>query len=312
MKFNIPKDWLLKRAHLEEGLDIAAGVPTATLSSVRIADWRHFPVKEMYKRNWFQHFTGSLNAAISEADALVSYFVKSAVDRPVVSLQKQRLRAGGKVDPYALFAWQCRVLVLAKADQERPKNEFKASALDKFWMRELVQLSSMDDGPAHVKEFLNNSGIAFVVEPHLPSTHLDGAALLGESGPIIALTLRYDRLDNFWFVLFHEIIHVKKHLKRGSVEDIFDDLEAAPDTFEEEADALAGEALIPSTSWQTALARFVKSEGSVKAFANAHKIHPAIVAGRIRKDEGNYVILNGLVGQGEVRKHFPHIAFGKI
>ena len=51
---------------------------------------------------------------------------------------------------------------------------------------------------------------------HLPGTYLDGAAMLSAfSQPVVALTLRYDRLDNFWFVLFHELAHVFLHLRRG-------------------------------------------------------------------------------------------------
>ncbi|NJL20730.1 MAG: hypothetical protein HC895_07860 [Leptolyngbyaceae cyanobacterium SM1_3_5] len=44
---------------------------------------------------------------------------------------------------------------------------------------------------------------------HLPQTYLDGAALLLPDGtPVVALTLRYDRIDNFWFVLLHELGHI--------------------------------------------------------------------------------------------------------
>lgn len=46
------------------------------------------------------------------------------------------------------------------------------------------------------KELLAKSGISMVIEPHLPKTHLDGAAMLVADG---GLTLRHDRLDNFWF-----------------------------------------------------------------------------------------------------------------
>jgi len=30
--------------------------------------------------------------------------------------------------------------------------------------------------------------------------------------PIVTLTLRHDRIDNFWFALLHELVHVHKHL----------------------------------------------------------------------------------------------------
>ena len=58
--------------------------------------------------------------------------------------------------------------------------------------------------------------IALEYVPHLPRTHLDGAALKSHEGrPVIGLTLRYDRIDNFWFTLLHELAHVGLHLGPG-------------------------------------------------------------------------------------------------
>jgi HTH-type transcriptional regulator/antitoxin HigA len=307
MKISISKEWLLKRAHLEEGLEIGAGGPFVDHPASQSIDWSLFPVKEMYKRNWFEGFTGSLSAATAEAESLVQGFIRGAIRRPLLSLQRQRVRAGSKANPYAMLAWQCRVLWLAKS-VPRPK-EFKPSVLDETWLHSLVQFSRFADGPLRAKKHLGDAGIVLVTEPHLSSTHLDGAAMLGDEGPVVGLTLRHDRLDNFWFVLLHEIIHIKKHLKKGSVEDIFDDLEAEPDELEREADLLACQALIPDELWNTALARYIRSEASVKSFAAQIKVNPAIVAGRIRNEAGNYVILSDLVGLGEVRKLFPNLRF---
>lgn len=317
MKFNISKEWLLKGANLEKGLEIGAGGPIISHAAASSLDWKRFPIKEMYKRNWFEGFAGSLTTALTEAEPLLTSFVERAMRRPAVALQRQKIRNGSQADKYALLAWQCRVLLLAKT--KPPKNEYKQSTLNADWLSALAQLSRFNDGPIRAQKYLMEAGIIFVVEPHLPSTHLDGAALLSDNGPVIALTLRYDRLDNFWFVLFHEIIHVKKHLRKGSVEDIFDDLgtEGSPsvtevDGIEQEADALACESLIPAEIWKTAIARFVRSEQSVKTLADKIKINPAIVAGRIQKETKNYAVLRTLIGQGEVRKLFPNVHFGRI
>ena len=80
-------------------------------------------------------------------------------------------------------------------------------------MREVAQLSVYEDGPRRAQERLAAHGIALVIERHLPRTHLDGAALcLLDGRPVIGLTLRYDRIDNFWFSLMHELAHVSLHL----------------------------------------------------------------------------------------------------
>ncbi len=170
--------------------------------------------------------------------------------------------------------------------------------------------SHSSEGPILAKNYLQAVGIRLVLEPHLPGTHLDGAALLDGRDPIIGMTLRHDRVDNFWFVLLHELIHIKEHLQAGQVEQIFDDLEAEPDELERAADELAGRALIPNDVWETALARYIRSEQSVRALADDLGISPAIVAGRIRNEANNYVILNDMVGHGQVRKLFPVVPFG--
>ncbi|MCK4787189.1 MAG: ImmA/IrrE family metallo-endopeptidase, partial [Desulfobacteraceae bacterium] len=175
---------------------------------------------------------------------------------------------------------------------------------------ELAHISIDKDGPQKAVDYLKGSGIRLVIESHLPQTHLDGAAfLLSDGSPIIGMTLRYDRLDNFWFVLFHELVHIMKHLHKGDIESIFDDLDVEAGDIEQDADEQAGEILVPEEKWNTALARYIRSEDSIKDFAQELHIHPAIVAGKIRKEANDYIILKDMVGQGKVRKLFPDVYF---
>ncbi|MFC1782422.1 helix-turn-helix domain-containing protein [Planctomycetota bacterium] len=269
--------------------------------------WDQFPVKEMYLRNWFEGFSGTLQSAVNNAEELVRNFVESTLEIPIQAAARQRVRSGGHVNRYALIAWQCRVIDIAK--QMSIENKFRKKTITNDWLTKLAQLSCEKDGSQRAIEYLRDSGIRLVIEPHLSYTHLDGAAFLLSSGPIIGLTLRYDRLDNFWFVLFHELVHIMKHLHRGDIESIFDDIDAEANDIELEADNLAGEFLIPEKQWETALARYVRSEESIKNFANELGIHPAIIAGKIRKEADNYTILTDIVGQGEVRNLFPEVRF---
>ncbi len=270
--------------------------------------WDQFPVKEMYRRNWFEGFSGSLDEAIANAEELVQEFVKYSLDRPVRAAARQRVRLGGSVNWYALLAWQCRIIALAK--KEKMTTKYNQRTIPYKWLTELAHLSCKEDGPKTAIEYLKNSGIRVVIESHLPQTHLDGAAfLLSDGSPVIGMTIRHDRLDNFWFVLFHELVHIFKHLHKGKIESIFDDLDSNADDIEQEADTLAGEILVPEEKWNTALARFVRSEDSVRDFANELGINPAIVAGKIRREANNYTILLNMVGQGEARKLFPNAYF---
>ena len=161
------------------------------------------------------------------------------------------------------------------------------------------------NGPSLVKEFLDQHGIALVVEKAL-SPWLDGAAMICRNVPVVALTLRHDRVDNFWFVLMHELVHVLKHLD-GEAASFYDDLDSddQSDPREAEADALGGEILIPSEEWRNSPASRLRSADAVNHLARRLRIHPAIVAGRIRRTYKDYRVLSGLVGQGDVRKQFP-------
>ena len=277
--------------------------------------WESFPVREMYRRGWLREigFDGSMAAAMADRVNLARAYVQKAMPRRQPAFLRHRARLGADMDQYALWAWQCRILVLANA--VRLDGGYSRDRIDSAWLRDLAQQSRYDDGPLRARRLLSEVGIPLIIEPRLPQTYLDGAAFLLPNGaPVIGMTLRYDRIDNFWFVLFHELIHVAKHLRKGKIEDIFDDLDdldVEVDEQEREADVLAGAALIPEEDWEVALARYVRTEESVRSFAEEQGIHPAIIAGRIRREADNYVILNDLVGSGQVRKHFPEVPFAQ-
>ena len=297
------------KLNISEVAEFKQSPPARKESSSDKIDWTRFPIAEMYKRNWFAGYAGSRAGAMAEGELLMGALMASAGKRPQLALHRKRVRSGSEIDSYALLAWQCRVLALA--NQAQIKAGYNPDQLDEGWLKKLVQLSRFPDGPIRACKFVEDAGIPVIIEPHLTSTHLDGAALLGDKGPVVGLTLRFDRLDNFWFVLLHELAHVIKHLKKGRLEEIFDDLEAEADEMESEADDLAGRILIPDDYWETALARYLRTENSVKACAEDLKISEAIIAGRIRKEADNYVIFNEQVGLGQVRKLFPAIQFGQ-
>jgi HTH-type transcriptional regulator / antitoxin HigA len=139
-------------------------------------------------------------------------------------LRKTRTgRTNAKSDPAALQAWCAAVQLLAEKEK-LPENPQKKRTIAEG--RKIAQLSACSDGLYRVRDGLKARGIALVLLDHLPGTYLDGAAMCRQSdgAPIIALTRRHDRLDNFWFTLLHEYMHVACHLNADrSI--ILDDLE---------------------------------------------------------------------------------------
>ena len=284
---------------VKESAQLRTTLPTATGPE---SAWS-FPVTEMFKRGYFEDFGGSAAQARKEAEQLInSFFRRAAYDWTQTALHRRSVRAHGNVQPAALAAWEARVSILA--DRRPPQVAFHKEVISREWLDSLVRLSARDDGPKVAVEHLRASGVVLVVEPHLPGILLDGAALQTSSNHfVVAMTLRHDRLDNFWFNLLHECAHLRLHVGQGPYRAIFDEIETPGDNqIEVEADEFAQEALIPAAQWRTCVSRFTRTERAVRADAAKLGIHPAIVAGRIRREANDYTLLANLVGAGQVKQ----------
>ena len=267
-------------------------------------DWRCFPLAEMVKRRWIPGFAGTARDLLAGAGQWLAPLLlphDSACLRP--ALLRQHVRSGSAMDEYALWAWKARVLQLARA---RKTSSFQRGSVTSELISELAHLSILDDAPLVARAFLEKIGIILVVERHLPGTHLDGAAMLRSDGtPVVGLTLRYDRLDNFWFTLSHELAHVALHLGQGELRACVDDFESeSNDPVEMAADHMAQEALIPASEWRDVQAHGGALTPKVHDVARRLRIHPAIVAGRLRRERHDYRILSRIIGQGKMRDLF--------
>ena len=219
-------------------------------------------------------------------------------------------RINAKTDDYALQAWCWQVIATAR---ERPMDVgYRPGTVTPAFLRKISQLSMSEDGPSRARDFLADHGIAFEFVPHLPRTHLDGAALrLPDGRPVVGLTLRYDRIDNFWFTLLHELAHIGLHLDGDGEDNGFVDdhnlrgVEAVGgDSKEQDADRMAQDALIPPEVWRDGVLLEHPTPMAVLDIGWEAGVHPAIIAGRIRRELGNYRLLSQFVGTGEVRRQF--------
>ena len=273
-------------------------------------DWGRFPLREMVSRGWIE---ASLSDVQDRAEELVrSFFARVGDPSELVALYRRtdHTRSARSMDEYALIAWTARVVALAQ--EEPPSAEYTPGVVNLEFMRALARLSTAEQGPLLARDFLSENGISLVVEPHLPRTHLDGAAVTAWiDRPVIGLSLRYDRIDNFWFCLMHELAHLSLHLGGEEQARFYDDLDAGSqgDPREEEADRLAEEALIPEEEWKKSPASRLRSPEAAQHLARKLRIHSAIVAGRIRRTYNSYRLLNNLVGHGQVRRLFTEVSW---
>lgn len=294
-------------------LSIGLGLSADTLIGLSVADdapkkdevdWEKFPIKEMTRRGWLNGFAGNAKSAIE--DVVKGFIADSGLRFGAASFK--RSLAGEAQSPttkYALYAWLARIIQTART--KKPQlGRFDSEALSATFLKEIAQLSWSERGPLLAVEYLERHGIAVVIEPHLKGTLLDGAALKDADGtPIIGLTLRHDRLDNFWFTLLHEVAHLWKHV--NDQEAFLDDLDASSeDRREAEANRLAREAFIPRLIWRRSDAYISPSKESIEQLSRELKIHPSIIAGRLRRETGNYFLFNDFIGNNEVRTLFQN------
>lgn len=229
------------------------------------------PLKELNKRSWIKipdsiedlerevcDYLGILS--ITEAPSLVASFRQSTCKAPHYPSQ---------------LAWLKRVEHLARKQNVQPFYLAKANEA----IPDLLKLSVNPKDISHVPNLLAEIGIYFIIAPHLPKTYLDGALFYIQDHPVVALSLRYDRIDSFWFTLMHELGHlIKQH---SGI--FFDDLdEASEDEKEIEANKFSQDWLVPPDAFN----EFVKSQlcfsrVAIERFASEISRHPGIVLGRL-------------------------------
>lgn len=265
-----------------------------------------FPIAEMVKRKWIKAKADWKDRTEEIVQDLISCAGGHEALPQALFRQGGGARANAKTDIHALQAWCLHIL--CKARNANLSGIYKTGTIELGFLRELARLSTFDEGPKLAKERLAKHGIALVVAAHLPKTYLDGAALWTiDKVPVVGMTIRYDRLDNFWFCLLHELAHLGRHFPDGNGGVFIDDLQLRErnhdrdDEREREADEWAQEALIPSALWNEHPARHSPSVQNVLSLARIADVHPAIVAGRIRHEMHNYRLLSQFVGAKEVR-----------
>ena len=257
------------------------------------------PVKELIKRRWLTvadpRDPGQLERAVCKFLG-----TKSIDQKPPIAFAARRGRPHEPRSP-SLVAWVCharalaaheRVITVRHGDLRDRVAFFKQASL-KSEIAKLPHLSTLTDGTARVRRRLRELGIQFVVAPHLPKTRVDGAAFwLDERTPVVALSMRYNRVDWFWFTLMHELAHVvSSHARREMrVDDalVGRDAEPAESKMTEEAvaDRLASDWLVPPERFSVFLreSKPYFSREQILRFAKEISVHPGIVVGRLQHD----------------------------
>ena len=237
---------------------------------------------------------------ISDDVSKLKFFREVHSNRKSEALYRKRDDANSALAIY----WLSRVKELA-AFYASYNNVVKFEGINKDSLKEVAQLSSDVRNLNILEDYFAERGIILVTEPSLPGLKLDGAVFILSSGQaVVSLSLRYKRLDNFWFTLIHELAHLCLHVDK-LVSPIIEDLDSeAKSIIELEADKLALNSFVPRNIWRNCPPKYNFSEESVIDFANQMGIHPTIVAGRLRKELNRYDLLSKMVNGINVQEYF--------
>jgi HTH-type transcriptional regulator/antitoxin HigA len=155
---------------------------------------------------------------------------------------------------------------------------------------ELHRYLSAPEEIRRVPRLLSEVGVRFIIVEKLTGSKMDGVCFwLDSSSPVIGMSIRYDRIDNFWFVLRHEIEHVLN--KDGRDKEVLDiGLEgeragAGEDVPAQErrANEAAADFIVPRDKLKSFVARVAPlySEHRVLQFASSIGVHPGLVVGQL-------------------------------
>lgn len=169
-------------------------------------------------------------------------------------------------------------------------------------IQEIINLSTEPKSYLTIPSLLLKKGIILIYEKSIQGLNVDGVVYKNENGnPIVSLSIRHNRIDNFWFTLAHELSHIFLHYDflDNVIIDDFDEKESSQ--IELEANKLAGDLLIPKNIWRGCPVKYSTNSSDIISFSKQYNINPAILAGRIRNERDNFSIFNDIIYLEDVR-----------
>jgi HTH-type transcriptional regulator/antitoxin HigA len=246
-----------------------------------------YPLREMMLRGWIKEVATSTEL---EAQLCRFFNVSSMADVPHLAHSAKKTEYSHI--PASQLAWLFRVRQIAREMPTPPYSQSHlAAAVER--MREML---GNPEEVRHIPRMLHESGVRFVIVEGLPGSKIDGVCFwLDKSSPVIGISLRFDRIDNFWFVLRHECAHVLHgHGQNFAIVDA--ELEQLTlDLSEEErtANSEASEFCVPQEKIRSFYLRKkpLFAERDVLAFSKIMRVHPGLVVGQLQKIAGRYDLL---------------------
>lgn len=249
-----------------------------------------FPIRDMIRRGWI---TASDDQEVLEGN-LCRFFGLASAEHSIQFPHAARRNYQSTMS-IIQWAWLFRVKQLAESVPAKPysKDLLRAS------IEKLLALLSEPEEIRHVPRLLASCGVRFVAVETVPGSKISGVCFWvdGNRSPVIGMSLLHDRIDNFWFVLRHEIEHILEGHGKNDV--IIDELAASGQSG---ADVSVEEKVANDAAEEFCVARrdmddFVArtrpffSEEKIVRFAKRIRRHPGIVIGQLQNRLGRHDLL---------------------
>jgi HTH-type transcriptional regulator/antitoxin HigA len=254
-----------------------------------------FPIREMIKRGWLQ----DTDAGLLEVQVAQFFECSSREDIPYMAHAAFKTRAGeneGAIPTSTQLGWLYRVRQIAKT-MSVPRYTEK---MLRDYLPRIKQLTADPEETRHIPRLLMECGVRFILVEPLAGAKIDGVCFwLDSRAPVIGMSLRYDRIDNFWFVLPHELEHVlQRHGMEGEIIDTaLEGDRASVDTTISAEERIANKAAanfcFSNEEFDSFIARKQPFfyERDILGFARRMQVHPGIVVGRVQWQTGRYNFL---------------------
>lgn len=260
--------------------------------AIRAELFSSLPIAEMMKRGWMNEVP--LKDVSGVEGSVADFFDTESIESISVLPHAAKKTNASEGATSLQLAWLYRVRQLSKEMMAPAYSKRKLQTA----IKTLSELRLSPEETRNVPSILEKAGVRFLIVENLKGAKIDGVCMwLDSKSPVVALSMRFDRVDNFWFVLRHELEHVLNEDGKTTV--VVDcELEgsnggtAALEDCEKKANLAAADFCIPQKMMQKFIAHKdpLFSERDVRGFARMQGVHPGLVAGQIQRHTQRYKI----------------------
>jgi len=252
------------------------------------------PVTKMIERGWI--VADGMQDTKNVESELCRFFKVNRLEDADLLLPHAAKKTQTSVEATpAQMAWLYRVKTIAEG---MLTGKYSQQAVEQA-IKKIEPLRGHPENMRQVPRILAEAGIRFVIVQGLEGGKIDGVCFwLNEKSPVIGMTLRFDRIDNFLFVLRHELEHVRNRdgLSGHAMLDIdigngaTVQLETTVAQQEAIANAAAADFCVPTKMMDAFISRKAPffSDRDLLGFAKVLKVHPGLVAGQLQRHTGHY------------------------